>query len=108
MRPILLVLACALSLPAGLAHAQNATASLTIANRAFSPTELEVPAGQKIDLHIKNTDKAAAEFESESLHREKVVPPGQEVVLSIGPLKPGRYEFIDDFNPKARGHIVVK
>jgi uncharacterized cupredoxin-like copper-binding protein len=107
MRPILL-LACALSLPAGVAHAQNATASLTIANRAFSPTELEVPAGQKIDLHVKNTDKAASEFESETLHREKVVPAGQEVVVNIGPLKPGRYEFFDDFNPKARGHIVAK
>jgi plastocyanin len=108
MRPILVVLACALSLPAGVAHAQNATASLTIANRAFDPAELEVPAGQKIELHIKNTDKASSEFESETLHREKVVPAGQEVVLYIGPLKAGRYEFFDDFNPKARGHIVAK
>ena len=34
--------------------------------------------------------------------------PGQEVVLNIGPLRAGRYEFYDDFNPKSRGHIVAK
>ena len=28
--------------------------------------------------------------------------------LSVGPLKPGRYEFVDDFNKAARGFIVVK
>jgi len=108
MRPTLFVLACALSLPPTLAHAQNATATLTIANRAFDPAELEVPANQKIELHVRNTDKAASEFESETLHREKVVPAGQEVVVNLGPLRPGRYEFFDDFNPKARGHIVAK
>ena len=67
-----------------------------------------MPAGQKIELHVRNTDAAASEFESAELHREKVVPAGQEIVVFIGPLRAGRYEFFDDFHPSSRGHIVAK
>jgi heme/copper-type cytochrome/quinol oxidase subunit 2 len=88
--------------------AETPTASLTIRNRAFEPTELSVPAGQKIELRVRNEDTAASEFESHELHREKIVPAGQEVVVYIGPLRAGRYEFFDDFNPKSRGHIIAK
>jgi plastocyanin len=106
MRPALVLLALMLAWPA--AAADNTTASLTIRDRAFDPAELQVPAGQKIELHIRNADTAAAEFESSELHREKVVPAGQEVVVFIGPLRAGRYEFFDDFNPRSRGHIVAR
>jgi hypothetical protein len=106
MRLALVLLALLLAWPA--AAADTPTASLTIRNRAFEPVELVVPAGQKIELHVRNADAAAAEFESDELHREKVVPAGQEVVVFIGPLRAGRYEFFDDFNPTARGHIVAR
>jgi hypothetical protein len=36
------------------------------------------------------------------------VPAGQEVVIFIGPLRAGSYEFFDDLNPRARGHIVAR
>ncbi len=107
MRPTSLVLPLALLL-AWPAAAADTTASLTIRNRAFDPPELEVPAGQKIELHVHNADAAASEFESAELHREKVVPAGKEVVVFIGPLRAGRYEFFDDFHPSSRGHIVAK
>ena len=106
MRPPLVFLAMLLTWPAAAADTQ--TASLTIRNRAFDPAELVVPAGQKIELHVRNTDAAASEFESAELHREKVVPAGHEVVVFIGPLRAGRYEFFDDFNPSARGHIIAR
>ena len=106
MRPALLLLVLLLTRPA--LAADNATASLTIRNRAFEPAELEVPAGQKIELHVHNADTAASEFESPALHREKVVPAGQEVVIFVGPLRAGSYEFFDDFNPRARGHLVAR
>lgn len=106
MRFALILLASLLSWPAAAADTQSA--SLIIRNRAFDPAELDVPAGQKIELHVRNADAAAAEFESSELHREKVVPPGQEVVVFIGPLRAGSYEFFDDFNPRARGHIVAR
>ena len=106
--PLFLALFLALLLAWPAAAADNATASLTIRNRAFEPTELDVPAGQKIELHVRNADAAASEFESAELHREKVVPAGQEVVIFIGPLRAGSYEFFDDLNPRARGHIVAR
>jgi hypothetical protein len=88
--------------------AADTSANIAIRNRTFEPSELTVPAGQKIELHVRNEDAAPSEFESEELHREKVVPAGHEVVVYVGPLRAGRYEFFDDFNPKARGHIVAQ
>ena len=33
------------------------------------------------------------------LRREKVVAGGEQIMVYIGPLKPGKYEFFGDFNP---------
>ncbi|HKW55008.1 MAG TPA: cupredoxin domain-containing protein [Stellaceae bacterium] len=88
---------------------EGRTYTLTIKDHRFTPTEIEIPAGKKISLTVKNLDSTPEEFESTELHREKVVTGGQEVTVYIGPLQPGRYEFFGDFNPQtARGHIVVK
>ena len=105
---LILCVTCVLGPAANAFAADMPTFSLTIQNRTFQPAELRVPAGQKIELHVKNADAAASEFESEALHREKVVPAGKEVVLYVGPLRAGTYEFFDDFNPKARGQIVAQ
>jgi hypothetical protein len=89
--------------------ADNPRVSLTLRNHRFEPVELEVPSGQKIELHVINADPTPAEFESADLHREKLVPGNQEVVIFIGPLRAGRFEFFDDYNPAtARGHIVAR
>src|SRR6266446_9850402 len=100
----------ALILAAGTpAAAQEPTYMFVIKDHKFQPTEIEVPAGQKIALIVKNDDPTPEEFESTELRREKVVPGGQQITIYIGPLKPGRYEFFGDFNPKtARGHIIAK
>lgn len=105
---LLLLLPLLLTVTTAASAADAPTFSLTIQNKAFDPAELTVPAGQKIELHVKNTDAAPAEFESDSLHREKVVPAGQEVVVYIGPLRAGSYEFFNDFHPQSRGHIIAK
>lgn len=107
-RSALLPLAVVLALGAN-AGAQESTYSLVIKDHKFQPTEIEVPAGQKIALLVKNDDPTPEEFESTELRREKVVAGGEQITVYIGPLKPGRYEFFGDFNPKtARGHIVAK
>lgn len=89
--------------------AEEPTFSLVIQDHQFQPTELEIPAGQKVALVVKNNDPTPEEFESTQLKREKVIPGGQQAIVYIGPLKPGKYEFFGDFNPTtARGHIIVK
>jgi hypothetical protein len=104
-----LFVACALSLSVNLARADDESFTLTLKDHKFSPTTLEIPAGKKVKLIIKNLDGAAEEFESDDLHREKVIPAGKQGVVSIGPLKPGSYSFKGEFNPKtAIGTIVVK
>src|SRR3954447_26497523 len=90
-------------------RAQQTDFTLTIKDHQFSPTQLEIPANTKVKLVVRNADPTAEEFESTELHREKVIPGGQEGSVFIGPLSPGTYEFFGDFNPKtARGRIVVK
>ena len=107
-RSALLLFVFILAIAASVA-AQEANYTLVIKNHAFQPTEIEIPAGQKIALLIKNSDPTPEEFESIELRREKVVPGGEQITVYIGPLKPGRYEFFGDFNPTtARGHIIVK
>jgi hypothetical protein len=112
MRPWTMVAAVTMALVLGsalAAHGEDATYTLTIKDHRFTPTELELPAGKKITLTVKNLDPTAEEFESIELHREKVVAGGQEIIVYLGPLRPGRYEFFGDFNPQtARGTIVVK
>jgi plastocyanin len=82
--------------------------TITIRDDGFAPAEISVPAGTKIELMIKNEQKSAAEFESNALRREKVIPPGATATVYVGPLQPGRYEFFDEFHPKNRGALVAK
>jgi hypothetical protein len=90
------------------AFAQQPNVSIAIRDNGFAPSEIEVPAGTKIELSIKNEQKSAAEFESQALRREKVIPPGATGIVYVGPLQPGRYEFFDDFKPNNRGFLVAK
>ena len=88
--------------------ADPAPVAISIKDHQFVPAEVPVPAGAKVELSIRNEQATPAEFESGSLHREKVVPPGGTVSVFIGPLSPGRYEFFDDFHPATRGFIVAR
>ena len=107
-RSAVLALALVLAIGTG-AAAQEPAYTLVIKDHKFEPTEIAIPAGQKIALTVKNNDPTPEEFESTELRREKVVPGGEEIIVYIGPLKPGKYEFFGDFNPKtARGHIIAK
>ena len=91
------------------AGAEDATFKLTIRNHRFEPTELMVPAGQKIKLEVENQDATPEEFESYELNREKVLPAKATVVIFVGPLKPGRYPFFGEFNKEsAKGELIAK
>ncbi len=90
------------------ALADNPAVAIAIRDHQFVPAEVAIPAGSKIELVIRNEQPTPAEFESTSLHREKVVTPAGSVSVFVGPLSPGRYEFFDDFHPETRGFVVVK
>jgi plastocyanin len=83
--------------------------TLTIKDHRFEPTEVRVPAGQKVRLVVRNLDSTPEEFESYELNREKVVAGGKEVAIFIGPLEPGRYKFFGEFHQDtAHGFVVAE
>jgi plastocyanin len=104
VRTVLLVLAFAAS---AVASAAEPEALLVIKNHRFEPAELKVPAGKRVKLTVHNQDATAEEFESHRLNREKIVPAGGKVVIFIGPLKPGKYEFFGEYNEATAKGIVV-
>ena len=108
-RSILAILAFVGALASGGARADDDSYALTINGHAFEPLELTIPAGKKVVLTVKNLNPTPSEFESSDLNREKVVVGGSTITVFIGPLRPGSYEFFDDFNADTpHGHIVAK
>jgi plastocyanin len=102
------VIAVLLIVCAAPVFAQQAPTTIVVRDYQFVPAEVAVAAGVKAELIIRNEQTTPVEFESTSLHREKVVAPGAAVSVFVGPLSPGRYEFFDDFHPATRGSVVVR
>ncbi len=101
--------AAAMGLFAPTARADDTVSiSLTIKNHQFDPAETHAPAGKQIVFHVKNLNDIVSEFESSDLHFEKIVPAGSEAVVYVHPLKPGRYNYYDDFHHATQGYLVVQ
>ena len=82
---------------------------ITIKDHKFTPAEITIPADTKVKLVVKNLDATAEEFESHSMHREKIIPGNGQAIIFIGPLGPGSYEFFGEFNQEtAKGRVIVK
>jgi Cupredoxin-like domain len=81
---------------------------VTYSNGQFQPGVVNAPVDKPVVIRVKNLDAKALEFESTSLRVEKIVAAKSEGVVNVRALKPGRYEFYDDFNDKARGALVVE
>ena len=65
--------------------------------------------GAKVKLVVDNQDAGPEEFDSHALNREKVIPGKTKATIFIGPLAPGRYPFIGEFNATtARGEVVAQ
>ena len=63
----------------------------------------------KVRLLVKNEDSTPEEFDSTELHREKVVQPGQQILVIVGPLNAGTYGFFGDFHKEsAQGKLIAK
>ncbi|MCC7200298.1 MAG: cupredoxin domain-containing protein [Gammaproteobacteria bacterium] len=107
LRKLVIASALVLALPAALA--EQPEIRLVLENHRFSPAEITVPAGRKLKLVVENRDATPEEFESYALNREKIVPARGSIIVFVGPLKPGRYEFFGEFNAStARGWLVAQ
>jgi Cupredoxin-like domain len=91
------------------ARGDDTVIELRFENRRFAPQTITVPANQPVTLRITNASKEAIEFESFKLNREKVVGPGETVIVRLPPLRPGSYDFYDDFHQDVpAGSIIAK
>ncbi|HEY6197681.1 MAG TPA: cupredoxin domain-containing protein [Candidatus Binatia bacterium] len=112
MKTILLAVSIILLFAGGRAVAaapQDDVMELRYENRKFIPQTLNVPANKPFKIKIINASKEAIEFESYKVNREKVVGPGETATVNIPALKPGSYDFYDDFHRDVpEGTIVAK
>lgn len=102
-----------LSLLAGAAllnHAALAADAVTLVvdHQKFAPSQINIPAGAKIKILIRNQDSVPVEFESYDLSREIVVPGHGEASIFVGPLEAGSYQFFNDFDHDMQGTVVAK
>ncbi len=99
------LLATAFALPA---RAAETTIEISVKDNKFQPAEMKAPAGTPIVFKVKNLDGAPVEFESEPLEFETVIKPNAEGVVKVKALKPGRYEFFDDFHQGNKGTLIIE
>lgn len=102
----LMTLACLLA--GGVQAADLHTVSLEMRDGVLVPPRIEVPAGTRFKIIVRNTGTTPVEFESIPLRKEKVLAPGAESFVVVHPLKPGEYGFFDDFHQEAQGVVVAR
>ena len=76
-------------------------------NHAFSPSEIHVPVGKRIQILVKNRDATAEEFDSSSLKVEKVIGGGSEGIVRLHPLDPGSYPFTGEYHSDTAKGVVI-
>jgi cupredoxin-like protein len=91
------------------APAEDLVVELRFENRRFTPQTIILPANKPFRIKIINASKEAMEFESFKLNREKVAGPGETITITLPGLKPGSYDFYDDFHQDVpQGTIIAK
>jgi hypothetical protein len=91
------------------AGASEELPTIRLAEGRFQPSELIVTADAPFAIQVINASDAAIEFESFELHRERVVAPGETIVVHFSSVGAGAYRFFDDFhNDVPSGTIVAK
>jgi plastocyanin len=88
-------------------QAADTEVSIVIQNHKFTPSEVRVPAGQRVKLLVLNKDDTPEEFESAELGREKVIPAGNRATIFVGPLKAGRYPFVGEFHQSTAQGVII-
>ena len=87
----------------------EAALQISIKDHRFTPAEIHAPADKPIVLVVKNLDATPEEFESKSLHVEKIVAGNSEITVRLRPQKAGRYRFFGEYHEDtAKGELVVE
>ena len=85
------------------------TIEVRIKDHVFDKSEVKVKAGQKFKFVVYNDDAQVEEFESKKLGVEKMVKGKSSLTLKLGPLKPGKYDFVGEFHEQsAKGTLIVE
>lgn len=110
MRASILLLLAVSAAAGAAAHAEEVySATITIRDHRFEPSELHVPAGKRIALTVINADPLSEEFDSSALKVEKVIAGNAQGVVHISPLNPGRYDFIGEYHEDtAKGQVIAE
>jgi hypothetical protein len=109
MRGLFGILSIVAMVTAGAAVARADDYVLTIKDHRFTPAEIKVPANARVTITVINEDATAEEFDSGALKVEKVVAGKSKGTVRIGPLKPGRYPFIGEYNEAtAKGTVIAE
>ncbi len=104
-----LIILTALAMNSAPLRAEPEALELRIKGHRYYPELLEVKAGERFKIRITNEDPSSEEFESKSLIIEKFIGPKRTITVTLGPLKPGSYDFFGCFHPQtAKGQIVAK
>jgi plastocyanin len=85
------------------------TYEITLKDKAFTPSQITVKAGQAFRIKMTNGNAMPAELESSKLGFEKVAAGFTDIVVNVRAQSPGTYKFYDDFHPKETvGQVVVE
>lgn len=104
---LLLCLVGAVAGPGPARAADPLTFQVEIKDGTITPGRIEVPADTPFRLEIYNAGARVAEFESNELHREKVMTPKSRTSLVFRKLSAGEYVFFDDFDPDGGKMLLV-
>ncbi|HVJ65008.1 MAG TPA: cupredoxin domain-containing protein [Bdellovibrionota bacterium] len=76
--------------------------------KIFVPDRVTVKAGERFRVLVINETANSEEFESSSMVVEKFLGPRRRATITLGPLKPGEYEFFGELNlPPPKGILTA-
>ena len=85
------------------------TYETTLKDKAFTVSEIKVPAGKPFIIKLNNANAASAELEAKDLKVEKAVPGNSSIVVRVKAMEPGKYLFVDEYQEDvAKGYIIVE
>lgn len=79
-------------------QAEDPSFEISARDGRLFPEQLDVPAGVKLRLILRNEGKAPVEIENLELRVEKILAPDSVARVTVQPLKPGTYLFVDEFH----------